>query len=71
MHDLRTPPERREPAPTCACLAHSSSTTPPPDCRSMHYFRMLPEYWADRLARAKAMGINTVEARVARVGGGI
>ena len=37
----------------------------------MHYFRMLPEYWADRLARAKAMGINTVEARVARVGGGI
>lgn len=27
----------------------------------MHYFRIHPDYWADRLARAKAMGINTVE----------
>lgn len=34
-----------------------------PPAGSMHYFRMLPEYWADRLARAKAMGINTVEVR--------
>ena len=27
----------------------------------MHYFRIHPDQWADRRARAAAMGINTVE----------
>jgi beta-galactosidase GanA len=27
----------------------------------MHYFRIHPDLWEDRLARAVAMGINTVE----------
>ena len=28
---------------------------------SIHYFRVLPEYWRDRLLKLKAMGLNTVE----------
>ena len=28
---------------------------------SMHYYRIHPAYWRDRLLRAAAMGINTVE----------
>ena len=28
---------------------------------SVHYHRILPEYWQDRLERVKAMGINTIE----------
>ena len=28
---------------------------------AMHYFRILPEYWHDRLAKLKACGFNTVE----------
>lgn len=28
----------------------------------MHYFRIHPAYWEDRLQRALAMGINTIEA---------
>lgn len=31
----------------------------------MHYFRIHPDLWEDRLARAAAMGINTVEVRPA------
>ncbi|KAL4433782.1 hypothetical protein ABPG75_000223 [Micractinium tetrahymenae] len=31
---------------------------------SMHYFRIHPAYWEDRLQRARAMGINTIEAYV-------
>ena len=31
---------------------------------AMHYFRILPEYWADRLAKLKAAGFNTVETYV-------
>lgn len=31
---------------------------------AMHYFRILPEYWEDRLAKLKAMGLNTVETYV-------
>ncbi len=27
----------------------------------MHYFRVLPEYWEDRLLKLKALGCNTVE----------
>ena len=27
----------------------------------MHYFRIHPDYWEDRLQRAKAMGLNAVE----------
>ena len=28
---------------------------------SMHYFRVVPEYWRDRLLKLKAMGLNTVQ----------
>ena len=28
---------------------------------AMHYFRTLPEYWEDRLAKIKLCGFNTVE----------
>lgn len=31
----------------------------------MHYFRILPEYWEDRLRKLKAAGFNTVETYVA------
>lgn len=31
---------------------------------SMHYFRVVPEYWRDRLLKLKAMGCNTVETYV-------
>lgn len=31
---------------------------------AMHYFRIPPQYWADRLYKARAMGLNTVEAYV-------
>lgn len=27
----------------------------------MHYFRVLPEYWEDRLKKLKALGMNCVE----------
>ncbi len=30
----------------------------------MHYFRIMPEYWHDRLLKLKAMGLNTVETYV-------
>ncbi|MGJ6980203.1 glycoside hydrolase family 35 protein [Aestuariimicrobium soli] len=32
---------------------------------AVHYFRVLPELWRDRLLRLKAMGCNTVETYVA------
>ena len=32
---------------------------------AIHYFRVLPEYWKDRLWKLKAMGLNTVETYVA------
>ena len=28
---------------------------------AIHYFRVVPEYWYDRLAKLKACGFNTVE----------
>lgn len=31
---------------------------------SIHYFRVVPEYWLDRLEKLKAMGCNTVETYV-------
>lgn len=31
---------------------------------AMHYFRILPEYWEDRLLKLKAAGFNTVETYV-------
>lgn len=31
---------------------------------AMHYFRILPEYWEDRLTKLKAAGFNTVETYV-------
>ncbi|WCJ39514.1 beta-galactosidase 17 [Euphorbia peplus] len=30
----------------------------------LHYFRILPQYWEDRLMRAKAMGLNTIQTYV-------
>ena len=33
-------------------------------CGEMHYPRIPKEYWADRMRRAKAMGLNTVSAYV-------
>lgn len=31
---------------------------------ALHYFRVVPEYWADRLEKLKALGCNTVETYV-------
>ncbi|MFN2352681.1 MAG: beta-galactosidase, partial [Kiritimatiellia bacterium] len=31
---------------------------------AMHYFRVMPAYWRDRLIKLKAMGLNTVETYV-------
>ena len=31
----------------------------------MHYFRVPAAYWDDRLAKLRAMGLNTVETYVA------
>ncbi|CAH3188239.1 unnamed protein product [Porites evermanni] len=31
---------------------------------AIHYFRVVPEYWKDRLLKLKAMGLNTVETYV-------
>ncbi|MGO4373822.1 beta-galactosidase, partial [Paenibacillus sp. MCAF20] len=28
---------------------------------AIHYFRVVPEYWQDRLSKLKACGFNTVE----------
>ncbi|WOK98605.1 beta-galactosidase 8 isoform X2 [Canna indica] len=30
----------------------------------VHYFRVLPQYWRDRLLRAKALGLNTIQTYV-------
>ncbi len=32
---------------------------------SIHYFRVVPQYWRDRLLKLKAMGLNTVETYIA------
>ncbi|MFL6633256.1 MAG: glycoside hydrolase family 35 protein [Massilia sp.] len=32
---------------------------------ALHYFRILPAYWEDRLRKLRAMGLNTVETYVA------
>src|SRR5690554_225841 len=31
---------------------------------AVHYFRIVPEYWEDRLLKLKACGLNTVETYV-------
>lgn len=31
---------------------------------ALHYFRVPPNYWSDRLKKAKAMGLNTVETYI-------
>ncbi len=31
---------------------------------AVHYFRIVPEYWRDRLEKLKAMGLNTVETYI-------
>lgn len=28
---------------------------------SLHYFRVLPEYWRDRLRKMRAAGLNAIE----------
>lgn len=30
----------------------------------LHYFRIIPQYWEDRLLRAKALGLNTIQTYV-------
>src|SRR5512147_103211 len=32
---------------------------------AMHYFRVVPEYWRDRLEKMRVFGLNTVETYVA------
>ena len=32
---------------------------------AMHYFRCVPEYWADRLRKLRGLGLNTIETYVA------
>ena len=32
---------------------------------AMHYWRIVPEYWEDRLKKLRACGFNTVETYVA------
>ena len=32
---------------------------------AIHYFRVHPDYWKDRLLKLKAMGLNVVETYVA------
>lgn len=32
---------------------------------AMHYFRVMPEYWRDRMEKMRAFGLNTVETYVA------
>jgi beta-galactosidase len=32
---------------------------------AMHYFRVVPEYWRDRLEKMRAFGLNTVETYIA------
>ena len=31
---------------------------------AVHYFRIVPQYWRDRLEKLKAMGANTVETYI-------
>ena len=31
---------------------------------ALHYFRVVPEYWLDRLEKLKALGCNTVETYI-------
>ena len=31
---------------------------------AIHYFRVVPQYWRDRLLKLKAMGCNTVETYI-------
>ena len=42
---------------TCVCFRTSFTVF----C-SFHYFRIHPAYWEDRLLRAKALGLNTIQA---------
>src|SRR6478609_7786797 len=32
---------------------------------ALHYFRIVPEYWRDRMLKCRAMGLNTLETYVA------
>ena len=31
---------------------------------AIHYFRVVPEYWRDRMEKLKALGLNTVETYI-------
>ena len=35
---------------------------------SFHYWRILPQYWEDRLKRGLALGLNTIQARSTATG---
>ena len=34
---------------------------------SIHYFRVIPNYWEDRMEKLKAMGLNTVDTLVIKI----
>ena len=48
-------------SPPLACPLAPSRRALRPSSRSIHYFRIHPTYWRDRLERAKAMGLNAIE----------
>lgn len=64
-------PSTCPPTGCCSCCHGPPMPPRPPACKappppfvprcSMHYFRIHPAYWEDRLQRARAMGVNTIE----------
>lgn len=42
-------------------LLRSQPSKSPCGCCSFHYYRITPAYWEDRLLRAKALGLNTIQ----------
>ena len=50
---------------TAICCGHADSAAP--CAHSIHYHRIPPTYWRDRLLRVRALGLNSVEVRGASV----
>ena len=46
---------------TAICCGHADSAAP--CARSIHYHRIPPTYWRDRLLRVRALGLNSIEVR--------
>lgn len=46
---------------TAICWGHADSAAP--CARSIHYHRIPPTYWRDRLLRVRALGLNSIEVR--------